>query len=101
MTLDTPHGKWEVQEEKRKEVLRLQKIEVKRREYLFELAQDYQKAELIRNLIQAFSGVENKEEGFEGWLVWATGVVNSLSVTGRQAEIVSQHESIAKKHYYF
>jgi len=95
------HRIWKVEEEKRKEALRLQKIEVKRQEYLFELAQDHQKAEQIRNLIQAFQATGEKGNGFDDWLSWATEIADSFDPIERAAEIVSKHHKIAQESYHF
>lgn len=98
---EAKHRKWEEEEQKRKQTLKLQKIEEKRRQYLYKLAEDHQKAKLIRSLVDDFSDLEDQDEGIKEWLAWASCEADSLCATKRQDEIVSKHKEIAQEDYYF
>lgn len=89
--------KWEQEQAERKEQARISKIEENRRKYLFDLAEQYNKVESIRDFLAALERAENKPEGLAEWLEWANTVLNELDPLSYQEEIIDEHQAIAEK----
>ena len=91
----------EREDAEREEALRIKEIAEQRRHYLIELSNDFKQAELIRQMIGHLKKTQQKEEGLEGWLLWAAQQADALDPTTRQADILAMHQHLAiKKSYY-
>ncbi|WP_020162149.1 hypothetical protein [Cycloclasticus pugetii] len=85
---------WEKKAKINQELLRLKEIEEARRNHLFELAQAFDQARSIRNLILAFKESDSREEGFDMWLGWAEKTANEIDPVDKQAEVLTGSQQI-------
>ena len=85
---------WEQQAKRNQELLRLKETEEAQRNHLFELAQAFDQATSIRNLIVAFKESGSREEGFDMWLEWAEKIADEIDPIEKQAEILSRYHLI-------
>jgi hypothetical protein len=90
---------WEQRVKSNQELLRLKELEEARRNHLFELTQAFDRATSIRNLVSAFKGSENKEEGFDKWLEWATKIADELDPVDKQAEVLARFHQIETEEF--
>ena len=75
----------------------MKEIEEGRRNHLFALAQAYDQAKSIRNLVLALAKSGNKEANFDQWLDWAEKIANQIDPIEKQAEILSRYHQIEAK----
>ena len=75
-------------------MLRLKETEEAQRNHLFELAQAYDQARSIRNLIEAFKESGSREEGFDMWLEWAEKIANEIDPIDKQAEVLARYNQM-------
>lgn len=91
---------YERNETERKEKLRLQHIEEKRREHLFTLAEYHHKVNSLKYLITALEAREKKDERLEGWLSWAKGVADAFDPLREPERILEEYDAIAQRQSY-
>jgi hypothetical protein len=88
---------WEKKAKRNQELLRLKEIEEGRRNHLFELAQAFDQAKSIRNLILAFKESGSTEEGFDMWLDWAEKIADEMDPIKNQTRVLSHHHQIGAR----
>tara|TARA_A100001391_G_scaffold201871_2_gene189952 strand:- start:5530 stop:6600 length:1071 start_codon:yes stop_codon:yes gene_type:complete len=94
---DRQHREWEIEEARRKEAQRLQKIEEKRREHLLALTENHRQAEAIRSLVSA---MKMPVDGDGEWKEWAKAVADEIDPVTSSGEVLERHQSIGEQHFY-
>lgn len=82
---------WEIEQAKREKEARRLKIEKGRREYLLALSEQYQKAKVIRDMLQALGSDESLTAELAEWLKWANAVVDEIDPLCRVDSILRKH----------
>ena len=91
------HREYERQVAERKEQLRLQKVEEKRREQLFSLAEAYDKVGRLKRLIAALEAQGGEGQQLDEWLSWARHVVGELDPLVEPNRILETYDAIGCK----
>ena len=95
------HQEWLKEEERRKEIARLRRIEEKRKEELFSLSRSFDQVSGIRALIAALEPLDADNPALQGWLTWAVSVADELDPTRKIGDILEKHDAIGNADYYF
>lgn len=82
---------WGMEQARREEAARSLKIEKERRENLLALAEQYQKAKVIRDMLQAMESGESRTTELAEWLKWANAVVDEIDPLCRVESILKRH----------
>lgn len=90
------HQEWQRAQDRRKESLKVKEIEKKRQQYLFSLADDYEKAESVRVLIKAIKNSEQDITELDDWFAWASKVAEDVDPVQRMDEIMAEHDSFGR-----
>ena len=88
---------YEIEKAENSERLRLKKVEEKRREQLFFLADTYDKASKIKRLITAIEEQASDDKPLEEWLSWAKGVLRELDPLMQPNAILQSYEAAGDK----
>jgi hypothetical protein len=86
------HIEWEKREAIRKERIRQEKVEDKRRQLLFTLADNHQKAQSIRALLDSIGSRYEDNPQARDWVEWAARVADTIDPACNIESVVAEHD---------